>query len=199
MHDRHPGAPLGAALAGAGSVKRCGLLSMGGRHLMLVIAVADATKPGSAPLGSLRWLYVGSFTIGLRLLIRDGATFVELRLTCTEIGGQVAMDGSTFNSRLYMDSVTIGANLLMRHAVFYKEVKLIYSGVGTNLEARAAELGGLDLKGTRVARELWLGSPDFNAKGKEYRDKNNGTHFPKLRLLTPLSVRFKILKTALSR
>ena len=126
---------------------------------------------------------MGSFTIGLSLLIRDGATFVELRLTCTEIGGQVAMDGSTFNSRLYMDSVTIGANLLMRHAVFCKEVKLIYSGVGANLEARAAELGGLDLKGTRVARELWLGSPDFNAKGKEYRDKNNGTHFPKLRLL----------------
>ena len=128
-------------------------------------------------------LNMGSVTIGTSLLMHDGATFAEVNLAGAEIGGQVGMDGSTFNGPLNMDSVMIGASLLMRHAVFNKEVKLTYASVGTNLDARGAELGGLDLTATRVARELWLGSPGSNIKWKEYKDKNNSTHPPKLRLL----------------
>ena len=128
-------------------------------------------------------LNMDSVKVGASLLMQGSATFAEVHLVGAEIGGPVAMDRSTFNGPLIMDSVTIGTTLFLRNAIFNKEVQLTHLNVGANLDARGAKIGLLDLSGSRIARELRLGSTDFNIKWNEYKDKNNDTQSPRLRLL----------------
>ena len=116
-------------------------------------------------------------------LLMKNAEFNEVVLRGAKIGDQLSMVGSTFTGKLYMDSVSIGSNLFMRKADFGSPANLIFLSIGSGLDARGATLRGLDLTGSKIKGDLWLGpvnQTDIEWKG--YTDENGDCQSPKLTL-----------------
>ncbi|NIW99099.1 MAG: hypothetical protein GWN13_12805, partial [Phycisphaerae bacterium] len=92
--------------------------------------------------------------------MHEEATFKEIDLTGARIGGQLGMDGSTFDGLLTMDGTEIGENLFARFTRFSTDQELIlyFSRIGSSLDLCGATIGAIDLTGATITGELRLGS-----------------------------------------
>ena len=127
-------------------------------------------------------LDMDTISVGGDLLMRR-ARFLEVHAVGGMIDGQLSMDGSRFERELNMESISTTRDLFMRHALFDGPASLIYADIGSNLDARGAKLGMLDLTGARIERELRLGLPGQNIEWRDYRDRSNAVRPPTLTLL----------------
>ena len=94
------------------------------------------------------------------LLMREEAEFQEVDLRSAKIGGNIDMSGSKFAGTVSMDSTEVGLSVFARGTVFDKNAKwsCIFLEIGSSLDPSGATLTILDLTGTRIGRELRLGT-----------------------------------------
>ena len=131
-----------------------------------------------------RTLDMGSASIGGSLLMggeEESKTDFEedVNLSRAKIGGWLDMGNSTFKGELYMTAASIEDELLMQNAIFEKPAKLVFLSVGSNLDAKDANLRELDLTGARIEGDLRLES---NVEWKVYKDKDGNLRALKLTL-----------------
>lgn len=101
------------------------------------------------------------------LFMGGDAKFGEVFLRFAKVGDQLSMVGAKFGGTLDMESIEVGGYLLMRDGNFAEQVSLIFATIKSSLNLSGAKLAGLDLTGTRIAGELWLGSGDHGAKWRD--------------------------------
>ena len=127
-------------------------------------------------------LEMDSVSVGRDLFMMN-AEFSGVHLLGARIGDQLSMSGSTFKGKLEMDSASVGRDLFMREVKLYKPAYLVFLSVGSNLYVQSATLRSLDLAGSRIKGELWIGSANWpDIEWESYKDENKNSHAPKLTL-----------------
>ena len=112
---------------------------------------------GSKFIGQLN---MDSVSIGRSLIMSDGDEYRDVDLRGARIDGQVSMIGSKFLGKFIMNSASIGRDLFIKRARFERPVHLAFTEIGSNLDARSAEIRELNLTGAKVKRELRLGASE---------------------------------------
>ena len=91
-----------------------------------------------------------------------GAEFGEVDMRAAKIGGHLSMNGSKFTGGLNLNSVSVGSSLFATRAEFSKEVDIVFVDIGSNLDLRGSTIRELDLTGTKIEKELRLGSANMD-------------------------------------
>jgi uncharacterized protein YjbI with pentapeptide repeats len=112
-------------------------------------------------------LIMNGLEVGSSLFMRDKAQFADVDLRSAKIEGQLDMSSSTFNGTLNMDSLEVGSHLFMRDAVVEKPILLSFARIQGGLDISGAALSSLNLTGTKVVQEFWLGSGFHHVKWKD--------------------------------
>jgi uncharacterized protein YjbI with pentapeptide repeats len=104
---------------------------------------------------------MGSIKVGKALVV-SRSQFKHLDIHNGEIGGNVVMEGTSFVFPFNVSSLKVGGDLLMRQIVFPEtasgRIVAVFSNIGGSIDLSATNLPSLDLTGTRIGRELRLGS-----------------------------------------
>jgi hypothetical protein len=91
--------------------------------------------------------------------------FKDMDLTGTKVGGQLSLDGATFDGKLEMNGLEVGRHLFMGKGAKFKEVDLANAKVGGQLNLDGATFDGkLNMNGLEVGSHLFMGK---GAKFKE--------------------------------
>ena len=115
-------------------------------------------------------------------LLMTEAEFGNVELVGTTIGNQLSTIGSKFQGDLRMDSSTVGTDLYIRQTRFLGDVSLLFVKVGSNLDLRGAVVNLLDLRGTRIERQLLLANVDHELRWRGCAKDATDADAPRLQL-----------------
>lgn len=162
-----------------GKVWMDGMLVAGNLHMRDAATFKDEVRLVSAKVGGLISMVDSTFEgdvlmdglqVSSSLYMYDDPETQEetsfrgnVRLRGAKIGGQLGMDGSTFEGEMTMDNMHVADNLYMRGpATFKGEINLHGVKVGGNLDLSEALVSSLDLEGSKIAGGLHLGTKEYS-------------------------------------
>lgn len=99
----------------------------------------------------------GSVLVGARPL-------TEVRIVGSNIGGTLALDGSTVAGYALIGSTSIGRGLLARHATFEGALDITLCRIKGNIDLRGSRLTQVDLSETQADKALQLASEGNNVQ-----------------------------------
>jgi hypothetical protein len=106
-------------------------------------------------------LDMDSLQVDGSLLMRNRAVFAEVDLRGARIGHELTLDGLKFKGNLNMESLWVGEHLFMRGSMVEKPATLLFSNINGSLNISGSKLSSLDLTGTKIKKELYLGSQNI--------------------------------------
>lgn len=101
-----------------------------------------------------------SVQTGSHLFMDKATVFVEANLGAAKVGGTLCMDYSYFSGKLNMESLAVASHFLIRHSRFKTSVLLNYARIDASLIISDSKFSSLNLTGTQITEELFLGSED---------------------------------------
>ena len=164
-----------------------GLLNMNGARVGGTLFLRDATfngvdltevtigrqlsTRGSTFKGSLN---MGSLATGSHVFMNQGSSYADVDMQDARIGGHFSLSGAEFLGEFYGGSISVEQDLIMTGATFDHPVDLPMIRVGGSMYVSGVTLGGLNLYGATVNKDLYF--RDFESGRVQWRryTDNNG-------------------------
>ena len=125
----------------------------------------------------------GGLSTGGHVLLNERASFADVVLRSARIGGQLNLSGSMFAGRFDGQSVAVGQDLQILNAQFKHYAEFSLSKIEGGLDVGGSTFTGLNLMGTTIGKNLWVGGGNNTVLWTETVDNKGRRQNPILILL----------------
>ena len=125
----------------------------------------------------------GGLSTGGHVLMNECTSFADVVLRSARIGGQLSLSGSSFTGRFDGQSLAVGQDLQILNAQFKHAAEFSLSKIADGLDVGGSTFTGLNLMGTTIGKNLWVGGGDNTVLWTETVDNEGRRQNPMLILL----------------
>ena len=127
---------------------------------------------------------MGSLATRSHVFMNQRSSYADVDMQDARIGGHLSLSGAEFRGKFYGGSMSVGQDLTMAGATFEHPIDLPMIRVGGNMVVGGATLGGLNLYGATIDKDLAF--RDFeggHVQWRRYTDENGQVQDPIIFLL----------------